>query len=155
MSTTTIPTNSDDIVDSRNVIEAIEELEGTPIHTSGDVVTTMGDLTAADGIRYLPRNLWPIPEAETDLDWDDLELLVELRKLASQGESAAPDWQYGETLIRDSYFVEYAQALAEDIGAIDSKADWPLSYIDWEAAADALRMDYTAVDFDGVTYWVR
>lgn len=27
--------------------------------------------------------------------------------------------------------------------------------IDWERAAEELRMDYTAVDFDGVTYWVR
>jgi len=32
---------------------------------------------------------------------------------------------------------------------------WPFSYIDWEAAADALRQDYLMVDFDGVNYWIR
>jgi hypothetical protein len=27
--------------------------------------------------------------------------------------------------------------------------------IDWEATARNVRTDYTAVDFDGVTYWIR
>jgi hypothetical protein len=27
--------------------------------------------------------------------------------------------------------------------------------IDWNEAASELQMDYTAVEFDGVTYWVR
>ena len=27
--------------------------------------------------------------------------------------------------------------------------------IDWAQAARELRMDYTSVDFDGVTYWIR
>jgi hypothetical protein len=26
-------------------------------------------------------------------------------------------------------------------------------YINWEAVANDLKMDYFAVDFDGVTYW--
>lgn len=65
------------------------------------------------------------------------------------------DWKYGEALIRDSYFATYAEELASDIGAIDRNAKWPLSHIDWEAAADELKMDYTAIDFDGVEYWIR
>jgi hypothetical protein len=58
-------------------------------------------------------------------------------------------------LIRDSYFEDYARQLAEDIGAIDSKASWPNNHIDWEDATDALKQDYTEVDFDGVSYWIR
>lgn len=27
--------------------------------------------------------------------------------------------------------------------------------VDWERAARELQMDYTPVEFDGVTYWVR
>lgn len=29
------------------------------------------------------------------------------------------------------------------------------NYIDWKRAAEALQSDYTSVEFDGVTYWVR
>jgi hypothetical protein len=112
------PSNSDDYIDSRDVIARIEELD------------------ACDS-----------------LDVEELEELETLRKLADEGEGLA-DWQYGETLIRDSYFVDYARDLAEDIGAIDRDA-WPLGYIDWDAAANALLMDYTSIEFDGVTYWGR
>lgn len=94
-----------------------------------------------------------IREGVDDTD-DDRAKLAALTALADQGENI-DDWQYGATLIRESYFVTYAQELAEDIGAIDHNAGWPLRHIDWEAAADELEMDYTSVEFDGVTYWVR
>lgn len=67
----------------------------------------------------------------------------------------AEDWLYGAQLIRDSYFTEYAQELADDIGAINSDAGWPNSCIDWDQAARELKQDYTSIAFDGVTYWVR
>lgn len=113
--------NTDDVIDSRDVIARIEYLEG--------------DVDA--------------------LDADQLHELAALRELAEQAAEYAADWKYGETLIRDSYFQEYAEQLAEDIGAIDSSATWPNNCIDWERAARELQMDYTSVDFDGVTYWVR
>jgi hypothetical protein len=50
---------------------------------------------------------------------------------------------------------EYAEQLAEDIGAINKNATWPNDCIDWEKAADQLKQDYTEVDFDGVAYWIR
>ena len=59
------------------------------------------------------------------------------------------------TLIADDYFETYAQELAEDIGAIGRDASWPLSYIDWTAAADALKLDYFVVEFAGQDYWTR
>jgi hypothetical protein len=123
-----VPSNSDDIIDSRDVIERIEELA-----------------------------------AEVQLDDETggfvssrkVSELVSLRKLADEASDYAADWKYGETLIRDSYFVTYAQELAEDSGVVHRDAGWPNSYIDWERAAEALQMDYTSVDFDGVTYWIR
>lgn len=62
---------------------------------------------------------------------------------------------YDPALIADSYFERYAEELAEDIGAIPHDAQWPANRIDWEAAADDLRMDYTAVTFDGNDYLMR
>lgn len=58
------------------------------------------------------------------------------------------------TLIHDSYFVEYCEELCKEI--CDIPQDLPgYLVIDWEATADNLRVDYTSVEFDGVTYCVR
>jgi hypothetical protein len=109
-----------DVIDSRDVIARIDELEGSD-----------------------------------ERDADEADELAALLELAEEAEVYAADWRYGETLIRESYFVEYAQELAEDIGAINSDAGWPNGYIDWQRAADALLQDYTDVDFAGVTYFIR
>lgn len=92
---------------------------------------------------------------------EDAEEHAALSKLAEEAESS-PDWEHGETLIRDSYFENYAQELAEDCCPFPSNSpeaklleSWPYRCIDWEQAARQLRMDYTAVDFAGVTYWIR
>lgn len=116
-------TNSEDVIDSRDIIGRIEELE---------------DMAEGDD--------WTIEENDE---------LNALKALAAEAADYAPDWEHGETLIRDSYFQEYAMELAEDLGAVKHDATWPNNCIDWEQAARELRMDYTAVDFDGVTYWVR
>lgn len=126
-------TNSDDIIDSRNIIERIKELES--------------DRDAADAEGAEALEAW-----DESGDGDELR---SLKSLAEDAEGYSPFWQYGETLIRDSYFEEYAQELAADIGAIDPKANWPLNCIDWGKAADELKQDYTSVEFDGVEYWVR
>jgi len=120
--------NADDFVDSRDVIQRIDELE------------TMRD---------------DEEQAEGDFTEDDAEELRILAALAEEAEGYIPDWNYGEQLIRESYFTDYARELADDIGAIDRNADWPLSHIDWDAAAEQLKMDYVEVDFDGVTYLAR
>ena len=90
--------------------------------------------------------------AEGDEPEIDQERAEAIRTLADAG---VEDWPYGATLIHEDYFVKYAEELAEDIGAIDREASWPLTHIDWDAAADALKGDYTAVEFDGATYYVR
>ena len=83
---------------------------------------------------------------------DDPDTVTEILGLADEG---IEDWEYGAQLIREDAFTEYAQQLAEDIGAIDPDASWPLSYIDWDRAADALKMDYSIVTFLGHDYYVR
>jgi hypothetical protein len=92
-------------------------------------------------------------EDEKDTASELSELLDDLR-----GNGGNHQWQgdwYPVTLIRDSYFTEYAQEFADDIGATDGRNAWPYTCIDWESAARELRMDYTSVDYDGVTYWYR
>jgi len=109
---------------------------------SREIIERIAELTdkAADG--------------DSLLDQDERIELAALRNLAEQGETFE-DWKYGVTLIRNSYFVTYAQELADDTVTGMSDAQWPFTCIDWEKAAWELRMDYTSVDFDGVTYWAR
>lgn len=131
--------NYDDIIDSREVIERIEELTAEFV-----------DATETDPADVMSEDDWA-----SGLGEDGAHELVALIELAEQASGYAADWQYGETLIRDSYFETYAQELAEGIGAIDPDAGWPNGYIDWERAARELQMDYTSVEFDGETYWIR
>ena len=119
---------SADMIDVRDIIKQFEELE--ELQENGE---------------YLES-----PDCE----------LSDLKKLLSELEGTGGDeeWRgewYPVTLIRDSYFKEYAQELAEDIGAVDANATWPNNCIDWEYAAKELRYDYTGVDVNGVTYWTR
>jgi hypothetical protein len=57
-------------------------------------------------------------------------------------------------LIEDSGFSAYAEELADDLGTPVS-TDWPYCHIDWDAAAEALKAEYTSVDFAGSTWWFR
>lgn len=137
--------NSADIIDSRDVIERIEHLE-----------LELQDAHEGEG-NDGKFDAWLKAMADNDagtLQGAASELIA-LRELQEGSEGYSDDWQHGAQLIRDSYFETYAQALADDIGAIDANANWPCDCIDWEKAANELRQDYTAVEFGDVTYWVR
>jgi hypothetical protein len=116
--------NTQDILDSRDIIARIEELE--------------------DMERDEQEN-------------EEFELLTDFMG-ALQGMGGDEQWRgewYPVTIIRDSYFEEYAKELAEDCGMIDDDATWPKNCIDWEQAASELQQDYSSIDFDGETYWTR
>lgn len=132
--------NAQDIIDSRDIIERLEELRSM----REDYDESMNDYNED------PEN----NEKPDPMDDDDIEELRILEELEEEA-SASPDWQYGEALIRDSYFTEYAQDMAEDIGAISRDLQWPLYHIDWDAAAESLKQDYFSVNYDGVEYWIR
>ena len=58
-------------------------------------------------------------------------------------------------MIREGDFVEHAQQLADDIGLTSPNDPWPLSHIDWKAAAKALKRDYASIEVDGRLYYYR
>lgn len=163
---TTDISNSDDIIDSRQVSKRIEELQDERICLVDDVTEAQeeyenakvtserdGSDLLADG--ELGDNLKSAEDALKEWDdGDEAKELANLKALQEQGEGYS-DWRHGVTLIRDDHFEKYAEQYAEDIGAIPDNAQWPCTCIDWEKAARELRMDYTAIEFDGVTYWVR
>lgn len=150
--------NSADIIDSRDVITRIEELESER-DTLADAIPecerALEDSDASDETERdtLSEELDAARNAVAEWDADNGDELTTLRAFASEGEGSFSDWYFGVALVRDSYFENYAQEFAEDIGAINRKTFWPHTCIDWKQAADELRHDYSCIDFDGVTYW--
>lgn len=134
-----------DIFDTRDVIKRLESYR--------DAVESLG---------FDPDNMAAILRDGSDeldaLDADALEIVEEfvaVEEFAEALENYAADYLHGETVISDSYFVRYAEQLADDIGAMDSDARWPSKHIDWEAAAEELKQDYTALEYHGERFWVR
>lgn len=84
----------------------------------------------------------------------DQEYISKLRDFLKECEEYMEDYPDG-VAINDDYFVRYAMELAEDIGALKGSEQWPLNCIDWDEAASMLKTDYTEVEFDGATFWVR
>lgn len=127
--------NTNDINDVRDIIARVEQLESE----IEDYAESMGDWQAnADNVEEL----------------EQLQSILEDLKGNGGDEQWRGDW-YPLTLIREDYFQQYAQELAEDIGAVDHTAQWPMTCIDWEQASRELQMDYTSCEVDGVTYWFR
>jgi hypothetical protein len=120
--------NDDEVIDTRDIIDRIAELEAQ-------------------------RDDEDVPQGErlTDEERDELQALT---TLAESAEGYLPDWKYGETLVRDDYFTKYTKELLKECGYIpDDFPDW--IEVDWEKTAENVQADYTELDFAGVTYWGR
>lgn len=115
--------NKDNVIDSRDIIERIEELE--------ELIA--GESTGDEFLEYT---------TEYDL----------LSSLAEECSDYASDWEYGETLIHEDYFEQYMDEMVRDCGYLPKDIpDWISISVDY----DALKQDYTEVDFDGETYYIR
>ena len=123
----------DDVIDSRDIIACIESLVSERDDWNEDTDNTI---------------TW---EEENPLDAANL---VTLTNIAETCESYSNDWEYGETLIRESYFTDYVEEMCIDCGYIPK--DLP-SWIDinWKSTAVTFAQDYITVDFDDVIYYIR
>lgn len=131
--------NSQNIIDSRDIIERIKELECILSEVWGD-----------------NPDLWLEKNSENIASdyYDEAKEFVELKNLESEA-SEHSDWKDGQTLIRDSYLSDYAKEFAIDIGAIPDPNNWPINHIDWESAVDELKNDFVEVYFAEEAYWIR
>jgi hypothetical protein len=132
-----------DMLDVRDIIARLEELREDRDDFSGTETFIEG------------------PEGWAGKYPEDADELATLEAILDdlKGNGGDEQWEgswYPVTLIRDSYFIEYAQELAEDIGCYTQKATaWPHSCIDWEKAARELQYDYSSVEINDITYWYR
>lgn len=163
----------DDIIDVRDIIERIEELE-----------SEKEDLTEAVN-EAATQAEWPHPwseaqekalaidnpEREQDASnyaaalealntWSE-ENAQELQTLTDimddlKGYGGDEQWRgdwYPLTLISESYFTDYAEELVRDCYDLKGLPDFV--HVDWEATAREIQIDYSTVEIDGVTYFYR
>jgi len=134
--------NMDDVIDSRDVIERIEELRGElEGYHDGQDTTLDFDYALQDAANF--------PDHA-----EEYKELLALQALADEASGYAGDWDYGETLIRRSYWVDYVQELLADCGELPRDIPHYLA-IDWDTTARNIEADYASVDYDGVEYLVR
>lgn len=116
----------DDIIDVRDIIERIEELENEVPETEGQKWANCDEYAALTAL---------------------------MEELSGNGgdEQWRGDW-YPVTLIRESHFEEYMDEMVADCYEVPK--DLP-SFMTITLDYVALQMDYTSTEIDGVTYLYR
>jgi DNA repair exonuclease SbcCD ATPase subunit len=168
-------TNDQDIIDSRDIIERIEELESElealreAVAEAQEAFSNIDDredgtVSEEQQAYDLNEALQAVNDAQRELtEWFDSSAKGELdilKALAEEAEAESSDWQYGEQLIRKSYFVDYITETIHDCYELPKEfnsGNWPFRHMtfDYEAAANEAEQDYASIDFDGVEYLIR
>ena len=125
-------TNTDDVIDVRDIIARVEELREAIESYAEKMGDWQENANNTEELEALENLLYELKGNGGDEQWDG-------------------DW-YPLTLIRDSYFEEYMDEMVADCYEIPS--DLP-SFMTITLDYVALQMDYSSVEFDGVTYWYR
>ena len=135
--------NTMDIIDTRDIVSRLEELQEW-------LDTYQKDVEAAE----TPEEKEQAQEALDDFCADYEEELKQLKALHNEWKDQIPDWEHGEALIHEDFFTEYCEEMCKDIGYVSSDVPWFI-VIDWEKTAEHIKIDYTEIDFDGQTYYIR
>jgi hypothetical protein len=127
------------------LLACVEEAEKALLFAEINDASDTGDLT--EKVSSAKENLRAWEEDE-----DCGGSMVSLVKLREDVNSS--EWSDGVLFIHASYWVKYVEEMLKDIGEMPSSIP---SYIeiDWDATAENVRADYSAVDFDGGTYYYR
>ena len=140
------PFSGKDIIDSRDVIARIKELE------DGEEVSRLVELQAkiTNGVLSTDES----EELQALEACEEYKELLALRELAEECEGYSPDWKYGSALIKESYWKEYVKEKVSDIGDMPREIPGYI-VIDWDATADNVAADYAQVGFFDNTYYIR
>ena len=160
----------DSVIDSRDIIERIEELASEAQDAYEVYVDEYKQEEYDAYVEAFPQGIDEVPADKDDWliengfeplgvdDWlDTQEDYLELEQLKALQEEAATyvsDWRYGATFILEDHFKDYTMEMLEDCGYIPK--DFP-SWIevDWDATANNVKVDYTEFTLGDYTYLAR
>jgi len=132
-----------DVIDTRDLNDDLEELQ----NELDRMVELKEELVATED----PDEGMELQEEYDDLflnwDGDTFAKLIEMR-------DEIPEWEDGNVLVADHYWVDYVMEMLADIG--DLPAEIP-SYIviDEKATAENIQVDYSYIEYEGTDYWFR
>ena len=128
--------SGEDVLDTRDLDAKLDELES--LQSDYDDCEDLDE----DGVKTVEP-----------LDVVSAQMLKALRELKDE----VGGWHHGTGLIRETYWREYCQQLADDMGYTggDRNSNPLLDYVDWDQWADALTADYSVAEINGVTFYWR
>jgi len=153
---------SNDVFDSRDLIEYIDELKEEIVDIWND---TMKRNLIIERVLEEDDEVEPLDEVLTfeDIDLDDErfsiiaseEILYLEKILEFESElEMTDDYKYGISIIHKDYFTEYCTEFLEEVGYVPK--DFPTwIVIDYEATALNMRSDYFSTEYEGETYYTR
>ena len=118
--------NTDNVIDSRDIIARIEELES-------ELQSEFEERVEAGTTEHTDFETWVEVTADSDNEAAEFNYCGEaseylaLKSLAEEGENS-PDWPHGETLIHEDYFTKYIEELIDDCYEMPKEmksGDWP------------------------------
>lgn len=143
------PIDNTGIFDSRDLIEYRDYLLDELIEEANDEFEQ--DFETFEEVQEYINS---VDEPECYLLDDQIEEFESVRDFCD--ELNYGDFQYGEAIISEDYFTEYAEELVKDCGYLHNDLpSWIENNIDWDGVAGELKQDYMEVDFKGTTYLMR
>lgn len=148
---------TNDVFDTRDLIEYKEYLEEEMIDFYNDFVEQFNEDEENEELEEITSF------SEVDFENDDFldqynYDIEDYRNIESFCEDleSSPDFTYGESVIHEDYFTEYAEAFVKSCGYIDYNLPyWIENNIDWDGVADEIKQDYMKIDFEGESYFIR
>jgi predicted nuclease with TOPRIM domain len=151
--------NGAEHIDSRDICDRFEELNEAieTLRVDIDGLTTARDTAETESIRAEAIRFLEVANTSLNewLDENSGEYDL-LKKVMEMGEYV-DDWSHGVTLIPECCFPDHAEELAKECSDVPRGTweSWPFNCIDWTEAAETLKSDYTVLDIEGETYYVR
>ncbi len=103
-------------------------------------------------VNELPEN-WE-EQAENWVVPEEIEHYQAINGFCEELENHCPDLLHGATVIHEDYFMEYCQDLLDDCGNIPKNFPTWIE-IDWNKTTENMKVDYSGVEYNGETYYIR
>lgn len=149
--------NTQDMLDVRDIIAHFEGLETALLERFNEQQVMEGDDTETDDVESAHFINWLAQARADDEEAEEYFLLKKLLEDMADNGGGDEEWRnawYPVTLIQDSYFEDAMDEMVEDCYGNQYTKELP-SFMTITLDYNALQMDYTSVEYDGVTYWYR
>ena len=155
---------NEDVISSDDIIELHEELTSIKEDFEFDI-EVLGKKLKDDSLTGEDHTITKDQLAQVIKDYDDfmnehLGDLKSLEEIVEDGEAVIADWNYGATLIKESYFKEYIQELVQDCYPeftedVLNRNEWPYSCVevDWDMAVRDAKMDFYPISINNVDFY--